>query len=258
MSEDLTLSALDDLFVHQIPEPVRHVGTSDRNFYDRHYFNVHACRPDFFVILGLGQYPNRATQDGFVSLREGDRQTTLRSSRVLGDRGDMSCGPLRLEVLEGLKRLRIVIEPNDSGIEADLIFHGTHAAKLEPRQVQRRNGRVIHDVMRYCQTANYTGWIKTPTRTSVRSAGPSRRAPSPATRWRAACSAPRIGGACTWPASSTRSPSTSSCTKIATAGVRWKMRYCCSMTAALPNIWGARIWSSCASAPIAASWKKRA
>ncbi|MBN9427131.1 MAG: hypothetical protein J0H09_11565 [Burkholderiales bacterium] len=165
MSEDLTLSALDDLFVHQIPEPVRHVGTSDRNFYDRHYFNVHACRPDFFVILGLGQYPNRATQDGFVSLREGDRQTTLRSSRVLGDRGDMSCGPLRLEVLEGLKRLRIVIEPNDSGIEADLIFHGTHAAKLEPRQVQRRNGRVIHDVMRYCQTANYTGWIKTPTRT---------------------------------------------------------------------------------------------
>lgn len=165
MSENLTLSAQDDLFVHQIPEPVRHVGTSDRNFYDRHYFNVHACRPDFFMILGLGQYPNLATQDGFVSLREGHRQTTLRTSRVLGDRGDMACGPLRLEVLEGLKRLRIVIEPNESGIEADLVFNGTHEAKLEPRQVQRRNGRVIHDVMRYCQTSNYSGWLKTPSRT---------------------------------------------------------------------------------------------
>ena len=165
MSEELSLSALDDLFVHQIPEPVRHVGTSDRNFYDRHYFNVHACSGDFFIILGLGQYPNLGTQDGFVSLREGDRQTTLRSSRRLGERADMSCGPLRVEVLEGLKRLRIVIGPNDSGIEADLVFHGTHEPKLEPRQVQRRNGRVIHDVMRYCQTADYTGWVKTPQRT---------------------------------------------------------------------------------------------
>ena len=165
MSEALTLSALDDLFVHQIPEPVRHVGTSDRNFYDRHYFNVHACSDDFFIILGLGQYPNLGTQDGFVSLREGDRQTTLRSSRRLGDRADASCGPLRIEVLEGLKRLRIVIEPNESGIEADLVFNGCHEAKLEPRQVQRRNGRVIHDVMRYCQSADYRGWVKTPQRT---------------------------------------------------------------------------------------------
>jgi hypothetical protein len=165
VSEELTLSALDDLFVHQIPEPVRHVGTSDRNFYDRHYFNVHACSGDFFIILGLGQYPNLGTQDGFVSLREGHRQTTLRTSRALGDRADMACGPLRVEVLEGLKRLRIVIAPNDSGIEADLVFNGTHEAKLEPRQIQRRNGRVIHDVMRYCQTSSYTGWVKTPTRT---------------------------------------------------------------------------------------------
>jgi hypothetical protein len=165
MSESPILSAHDDLFIHQIPEPVRHVGTSDRNFYDRHYFNVHACSEDFFLIMGLGQYPNMATQDGFVSVREGNRQVTLRSSRLIGDRADMSCGPLRVEVLEGLKRLRIVIAPNDSGIEADLVFDGTHEPRLEPRQVQRRNARVIHDVMRYCQTCNYTGWLKTPGRT---------------------------------------------------------------------------------------------
>lgn len=153
------LSAQDDLFVHQIAEPVRHVGTSDRNFYDRHYFNVHTCSDDFFVILGMGQYPNLGTQDAFVSLRHGRTQTTLRSSRALGDRGDMTCGPVRVEVLEGLKRLRITIAPNESGIEADLLFDGTHAPQLEPRQVQRRTGRVIHDVMRYCQTSVYGGWI---------------------------------------------------------------------------------------------------
>ncbi|TXH19238.1 MAG: hypothetical protein E6R00_02110 [Gammaproteobacteria bacterium] len=160
MDEPLVLSALDDLFVHQIPEPVRHVGTSDRNFYDRHYFNVHAARDDFFVILGLGQYPNLATQDAFFSVRRGGRQTTLRSSRRLGDRGDMGCGPLRVQVLEGLQRLRITLAPNDSGFEADLEFQGLHAPQLEPRQVQRRQGRVIHDVMRYCQSGRYAGWLR--------------------------------------------------------------------------------------------------
>lgn len=174
MSDAFELSAQDDLFVHQIAEPVRHVGTSDRNFYDRHYFNVHACSDEFFVILGLGQYPNLGTQDAFVSLREGRRQTTLRSSRRLGDRGDMSCGPLRIEVLEGLRRLRVLIGPNDSGIEADLTFVGTHVPRLEPRQVQRRNGRVIHDVMRYCQTARYEGWIRHGARTWDASNAPLR------------------------------------------------------------------------------------
>lgn len=165
MSGDLTLSALDDQFVHQTSDPVRHVATSDRNFYDRHYFNVHAACDAFFVVLGLGQYPNLGTQDGFVSLRQGCWQTTLRSSRILSDRADMSCGPLRVASLEGLKRLHISVAPNDSGIEADLVFEGTHVPRLEPRQVERRHGRVIHDVMRYCQTARYSGWLKTPERT---------------------------------------------------------------------------------------------
>jgi hypothetical protein len=36
----VTLSPLDDYPVHQIPDVMRHPGTSDRNFYDRYYFNA--------------------------------------------------------------------------------------------------------------------------------------------------------------------------------------------------------------------------
>lgn len=154
------LSAFDDFLIHQVPEPVRQLGTSDRNFYDRHYLNVHAGDDSFFLIFGMGQYPNRGTHDAFVTVRMGDQQTTLRSSRRLGDRGEMSCGPMRLEVLEGLKRLRLCIASNESGIEADLEFIGDHSPRLEPRQIQRRNGRVIHDVMRYCQSSRYEGWLR--------------------------------------------------------------------------------------------------
>ena len=35
------LSNLDDFPVHQVAEPMRHAATSDRNFYDRYYFNLH-------------------------------------------------------------------------------------------------------------------------------------------------------------------------------------------------------------------------
>ncbi len=37
------LSPLDDYPIHQISEPMRFVGTSDRNFYDRYYFNIHGA-----------------------------------------------------------------------------------------------------------------------------------------------------------------------------------------------------------------------
>ena len=53
----MTLSPLDDYPVHQIPEVMRHVGTSDRNFYDRYYFNAFPLTGDAMLIVGLGQYP---------------------------------------------------------------------------------------------------------------------------------------------------------------------------------------------------------
>ena len=47
----MTLSPLDDYPVHQIPEVMRHVGTSDRNFYDRYYFNCHPCSDRLMLII---------------------------------------------------------------------------------------------------------------------------------------------------------------------------------------------------------------
>lgn len=67
----MTLSPLDDYPVHQIPEVMRHVGTSDRNFYDRHYFNAFPLTGDAMLIVGLGQYPNLGVTDAFALLRRG-------------------------------------------------------------------------------------------------------------------------------------------------------------------------------------------
>ena len=40
--------------------------TSDRNFYDRNYFNAHDRSGEIFVITGLGYYPNLGTKDAYL------------------------------------------------------------------------------------------------------------------------------------------------------------------------------------------------
>ena len=135
----VTLSPLDDYPVHQIPEVMRHVGTSDRNFYDRYYFNAFPLTGDTMLIVGLGQYPNLGVTDAFALLRRGSAHRVVRASRELGaDRMNTRVGPFGVEVLEGLKRLRVVLGPNEHGLSFDLTWEGIdpaagRAAALHPR-----------------------------------------------------------------------------------------------------------------------------
>lgn len=154
------LSSWDDYPVHQVSEPVRFVGTSDRNFYDRYYFNLHASSDELFMVMGMGQYPNLATQDAFACVRLGDHHHVVRASRVLGDRMDTSVGPFRIEVVEPLRRLRFVLEPTEHGLACDLTWEGAIPAYQEPRQLLRREGRVLFDTQRLAQTGCWSGWIE--------------------------------------------------------------------------------------------------
>jgi hypothetical protein len=155
------LSPLDDYPVHQLAEPVRFVGTSDRNFYDRYYFNAYSRADDVFLVMGMGQYPNLSTTDAFVAVRRGDRQQVVRASRELGvDRADTRVGPIDVEVIKGLQSLRVRCGPNDGGIEMDVVWNGTTPAVLEPRHFYRNDARVANDTMRLTQTGTWTGEIR--------------------------------------------------------------------------------------------------
>jgi hypothetical protein len=161
------LSPLDDYPVHQISEPMRHVGTSDRNFYDRYYFNIHGTggvhgTPDeLFAVIGVGQYPNLSVADAFVSVLWGDDHRVVRSSKTLGaDRMDASVGPIRVEVQEGLKRVRVIVEPNEYGIELDAVYQGFTEAILEARHFDRQFSRVTFDSTRFAQLGSWTGTLQ--------------------------------------------------------------------------------------------------
>lgn len=156
----MTLSPFDEYPIHQIADVIRHVGTSDRNFYDRYYFGCHGGRADLpYLITGLGVYPNLGVVDAFASVRHGDDIAVFRASRALGaDRADLSVGPYRIEVLEGLKKIRVILEPGDDyDLSFDITYTGHIPASLEPGHYQRQLGRVMFDTSRFAQTGTWAG-----------------------------------------------------------------------------------------------------
>ena len=161
------LSPLDDYPIHQISEPMRFVGTSDRNFYDRYYFNIHGADDvhgtddELFAVIGVGQYPNLSVADAFVSVKWGDDHRVVRSSKTLGRRPDGPVGgadPGRGH--QGSRAGRVIVEPNEWGIELDAVYDGFSEAHLESRHFDRQFSRVTFDSTRFAQVGSWTGTLK--------------------------------------------------------------------------------------------------
>ena len=158
----MPLSPMDEFLAHQTCETFDHVFTSDRNFYDRYYFNLHPSSDELFLITGMGQYPNLGTMDAFVSVSHGDHLYVVRASRELGsDRSNTRVGPLGVEILEGLKKVRVFCEPNEWGLAFDLTFDGSVPAIEEPKTFLRHpHGRIHMETSRYSQVGNWSGTLE--------------------------------------------------------------------------------------------------
>ena len=157
----MPISPMDEFLAHQTPETFDQAFTSDRNFYDRHYFNMHASSDELFLVTGMGQYPNLGVTDAFVSISHGDTLYVVRASRELGnDRLNTRVGPFSIEVEEGLRVLRLRLDENEWGIAFDLRFEGSVPALEEPRQTSREGSRILFDTSRYAQVGSYSGTLQ--------------------------------------------------------------------------------------------------
>jgi hypothetical protein len=157
----MTPVPLDEYPVHQVPLSMRHAGTSDRNFYDRCYFNAHDRTGEIFVVTGLGVYPNLGVIDAYATVRRGDHQVSVRMSDALGDdRMNQSVGPYRIEVIEPLQRIRLVCDADDHGIGFDLTWEGSFPTIEEPQHVSRSGGRIILDAQRFAQVGTWSGVLR--------------------------------------------------------------------------------------------------
>jgi hypothetical protein len=150
----------DDFPIHQTPDPIAFSGT-DRNFYDRYFFNGYSADGEVFFAAALGVYPHLNIMDAGFAVRIGDVQYNLHASRHLHmERMDTQVGPIWVEVLEPLQQLRVIVDDNEHGISADLTITGRHFPIEEPRTTRRNGPRIVQDVTRLTQLGRWSGWIK--------------------------------------------------------------------------------------------------
>ena len=149
----------DDYPIHQTPEPIAYAG-SDRNFYDRYFFNAYSPDGATFVAVAFGVYPALNVADAHVSVLKDGRQRCLHASRVLGlERMDLSVGPIRIEVIEPLQTLRVVLDETE-GLACDLTFEGRAFPIEEPRFTRRNGPRLFMDYTRLTQNARVSGTVE--------------------------------------------------------------------------------------------------
>ena len=116
---------------------------------------------DVIFVIGLGYHPNRNVMDAFAGVAVPGRQWNFRASRRLRtDPLTTTGGPLSITVIEGLRRHRLVLAENDSGIRFEIEFHATMNADEEKAHQRRRDGRITEDMARAQQLGRYTGWLE--------------------------------------------------------------------------------------------------
>jgi hypothetical protein len=161
------LSSFDDYPIHQTTRPVSQTATSDLNHYDRYFFNGYTRDTRLFFALAMGLYPNRHVADAAFSVVVGGgtqdaQQINVHASRrAPADRADANeVGPLRVEVLEPLNALRVVVDAPEHGLRADLTFVRRSAPIEEAHFLQQVGPRVTMDYTRLTQFGGWEGWIE--------------------------------------------------------------------------------------------------
>jgi hypothetical protein len=153
----------DEFLNHQIVNTHATVGTADRGWTEKIWFTLMRKDAQLQASFGLGQYANRNLIDGFAGLAHGTTQRTVRASRLLqADPNAMSAGPLRYEVLDPLRQVRLVLDANQAQpLQFDLVFSGLLPPFFEGRDLMLdSNGRTASDLVRYHQAGTVSGWIE--------------------------------------------------------------------------------------------------
>ncbi|MEP9416312.1 hypothetical protein ABLE92_18530 [Gordonia sp. VNQ95] len=154
------LGPADEFPIHQVPQPIAWPASSDRNFYDRSYFNAHDRTGEIFLITGIGYYPNLGVKDAFVLInRGGDAQTAVHLSDAIdADRLHQHVGDYRIDVTDPLHSLHISLAETE-GIEIDLTFTGLFDALQEMPHLMRTGPKVTLDAQRFAQVGTWQGSI---------------------------------------------------------------------------------------------------
>jgi hypothetical protein len=117
------LSRLDDYPVHQTSFPLAVPHSTDRNAYDRYWFNGYDKDANFYIGIGAAVYPNLNIMDGGISLViDGEQHSFHCSRRKPAEPSVIDIGPFRIDILEPMKSLRVTVDDNSTGFSGELLW----------------------------------------------------------------------------------------------------------------------------------------
>jgi len=157
------LTRMDDFPRHQIVDTMAHVASTDLSWSDGYYFCFWDPDGEFSLATALRVYANVDIMEGYAAVMHDNRLRNVRMSRRWSPRqDDLEVGPLRLEILEGLRRRRLTFSAPElhGGIEFDLVWEARHTPYEEERRSERLHGRVVRDLIRYWQAGRPSGTVR--------------------------------------------------------------------------------------------------
>lgn len=158
------LLAADEQFNHQVVETFATVGQSDPAWTEKVCGMAAAKDGSLQIAFGFGKYTNRNVVDAYAGIGRGVEQWVVRGSRALHtDPETVNVGPIRYQIIEPLKSVRISLDANDQQpIAFEITFESVAACVVENREDRRdmHGFRKATDQIRYHQTGVVSGWLE--------------------------------------------------------------------------------------------------
>ena len=159
------ITSFDDYPIHQAIAPITVPSSTDRNFYDRYWFNGLDPVTGYIFEIGIGVYPNRHVIDAHFSISfEGKQYSYHASQRLNQNRLPIQVGPMCLTIDDPMKELTFSLKDPENKLNCNLKFVANSSPHHEPRSTMMEGTRTIMDTIRFTQLGKWTGEIETESR----------------------------------------------------------------------------------------------
>lgn len=149
-------SAWDDFPIHQTSGLFTRTSGGEPGRYDRYWFTAFDSELNWHLAFAMGIYPNTGIIDAaFSVVNNGIQESVFASDRLGIDRATV-VGPIRLEVSEPQKTIRLIVDEHE-GLSADLTFHGTTEVIAEGPLIRYDEHGLITDRTRTEQLGRWSG-----------------------------------------------------------------------------------------------------
>lgn len=153
------LIAADELFGHQIPEPLLNVAVHHDHWRESFYYGMHPRGGmGDAVIFTMGHYPNRQMLDSHEFSFMGGQRLFGHFTRPYGDDPHTTVvGPVSIEIVEPYKTVRLTADPAVAPVGVDVTFTARTQPYALRRGTMKAGDEIIWDQSHFLQSGTYSG-----------------------------------------------------------------------------------------------------